>query len=137
MFPLLRTGVTTKEMRRDVLTRVFAVLIEYAQAKARTAVAACSLVFMADVENSRANNKAVNKVQCSDKAYCQFLNSYLKPYMAQMALASYGGPVAMYVHKSSSLGDVTKLELCQLLTLIVRKCPITVTEQQTLRRSAP
>ena len=108
VFRLLRTAVKTKEMRRDVLTGVFPVLIEYAQAKARTAVAACSLAFMADVEDSRANNKAVNKVLCSDKAYCHFLNSYLKPYMAQMALASYGGPVARYVQKSSSLGDVTK-----------------------------
>lgn len=108
VFRLLRTCVKTKGLRKDVIAAVFPHVILQAQAKERTAVAACSLAFMADVEDSRANNKAVNSVLCADKSYVHFLTTYLKPYMALMALPSYGGPVAKYVKKSSSLGDVSK-----------------------------
>ena len=100
VFRIIRSGVKNSAFLQEVMNKIVPLLVGYAGAKERTARAANATQFIADMEESRTNNRAVDQTLKTDKSYCQFRISLAK-YLALLK-KEYGGPVAKYVKKSRS-----------------------------------
>ena len=101
VFRILRSGVKNHVLLQAVMQRVVPVLVFHAGATERTALAANATQFIADMEESRKNNKAENQALKDDKVYSKFTATKLAVYLA-LQKKEYGGPVAKYVKKSKS-----------------------------------
>jgi hypothetical protein len=97
-FRCLRAGLRAPQMRMDIVHVFVPILIGSAEARERTAIAAHSRMFLADLEASRGGNADVDRALREMAAFCEFREQRLLRYMAVLKDA-YGGPITKYVKK--------------------------------------
>ena len=107
VFRILRIAAKNQVLLQIVITEFVPVLLRYAQASERTARAANAMQYLADLEESKDNNKAVSKALEEDREYCEFKAAVLRKYMI-LRSREYGGPIAKSVQKSKSYDSCLK-----------------------------
>ena len=109
VFRILRIAAKSHPFLLLVVSDIVPLLVEYAKSPQRTARAANAMQYLADLEESKNNNKTVAAALDSDKEYCQFRTERLRMYMI-LRKQDYGGTLAKYVQKSRSYDSCLRYE---------------------------
>jgi hypothetical protein len=99
IFRLIKAMVRSGQFLLFVLPSLFPYLIIQAESPVRNSAAACSVAFLAEVEESRGMSKPVNRFLTSSEQYCEFRHRYLNGYVIS-SRSPYGGPYARYVKRN-------------------------------------
>jgi hypothetical protein len=99
-----------EETMMDILEILVPILIVLSESDVRTAVAAASISFLADLETAKSRNRKVSGTLTRMKDFRLFEEETLRRYMTDIK-TPYGGPISKYVRKSPSLERCLKRRL--------------------------
>ena len=95
-FRVVKSSMLCSEFAHNVVEALMPKMISLAKSTQRTAAAAASTHFLADMDKTKSSSKMISNFLTSSFQYMQFYNPYFKKYLEE-AYVPYGGPVSKYV----------------------------------------